>query len=142
MLKAWYAWIVVAVLALCAVAFGLGYKQGKSVCKGEWTLAENAMLNEALTMRQEYEKVLNESKERQKAIFVDFSNATDSLVQLRESAENVSESTIAAANRAASIRGELLAKCAKEYTGMAKYADIHALDAQTCHDSWEAFVAK
>lgn len=140
MLKAWYAWIVVAVLGFCAVAFGLGYKQGKSVCEGQWRLAENAMLNEALTMRDEYEKVLNESREKQKAIFVDFSNVTDNLVQLRESAENVSESTIAAANRAASLRGELLAKCAKEYAIMAKYADIHALDAQTCYDSWESLV--
>lgn len=144
MLTKWfYAWLVLLAVALLAGAFALGYKQGKAVCEGQWRIAENALLNEALQMRNEYEQVINESKEKQKAIFVDFSDVTESLIGLRESAESgVSADSIAAANHAARIRGELLAECAKEYVGVAKYADIHALDAQTCYNAWNAMLGK
>ena len=134
--KAWIAWVAIAVCALLTGAFALGYVQGKAVCKSEWQLAENAMLNEALTMREEYEKVLNESKAKQTGILSDFASANDELVQLRNVVERSLQNGGCADDSKARLHGELFAECTAKYIEVAKYADIHLLDAETCVTAW------
>lgn len=134
--KAWIAWLIIAVCALLCGAFALGYVQGKAVCKSEWQIAENALLTEALTMRDEYEKVLNESKAKQVGILSDFASANDELVQLRNAVERSVQNGGCANDSKARLHGELFAECTAKYIEVAKYADIHALDAETCVNAW------
>lgn len=136
--KAWWIWIVACVAALLGGVFALGYTQGKAVCKSEWQVAENALLTEALTMRDEYEKILNESKAKQVGILADFTSANDELVQLHNAINSNLQNSGCTTNNAARLQGELFTECSTEYIKMAKYADIHALDAATCVSAWES----
>ena len=126
------------ILLTAAVLYAVGYKQARSQCEVEWLAAQNAILEKQAQMQANYERALNESKQKQTAILADFSAANSELGGLRDAVNAGGLSNAACANDNGAAVSKLFIECAGEYIQMAKNADQHASDALTCVSAWRA----
>ena len=128
----------IAVLLAAAVLYAVGYKHARSKCEAEWLAAQNVILEKQGEIQKEYERALNESRQKQSAILADFSAANSELGGLRDAVNSGGLSNAACANDNGAAVSKLFIECAGEYIQMAKNADQHASDALTCVSAWRA----
>ncbi len=126
------------ILLTAAVLYAVGYKHARAKCESEWLAAQNAILEKQAQMQANYERALNESKQKQTAILADFSAANSELGGLRDAVNAGGLSNAACANDNGAAVSKLFIECAGEYIQMAKNADQHAADALTCVSAWRA----
>lgn len=134
----WIPWLTLFVVLSAGVAYALGRSHGYTKSQSKWAAVEKQMLEQAISMRDAYEKKLDESRQRVAVILADFDSARSTLGSLQSSAQSDVPADTRAAVDTAKVRGQLLAECGERYIEMAKTADIHANDAVTCHAAWVA----
>ena len=126
------------ILLTAAVLYAVGYKHARAKCESEWLAAQNVILETQAKMQSEYERALNESRQKQTAILADFSAANSELGGLRDAVNKGGVQNAACANDNGTAVSKLFIECAGEYIQMAKNADQHAADAVACVTAWRA----
>ena len=130
--------VALGILLTAAALYAVGYKHAKAKCESEWLAAQNVILEKQTQMQNEYERALNESKQKQTAILADFSSARNTLDGLRDTVQNGgSLSNAECTNANNNAAGELLIECGERLIEVAKAADLHANDALMCVAAWE-----
>jgi hypothetical protein len=137
-------WVVSA--ALCAAC---GYSIGTRITLARWNADKTVQAKAALaavqaarTEEQQQSTRTHHAQTNQLQAVVKKAADNDAVSRERDSLRDqvrayaASGQTLEAAHQRAATLGELLESCSREYQGMARSADGHALDVRALADAW------
>jgi hypothetical protein len=138
-------WIGLALVAALAFSHFTVYRKGANNVRLEWQAAVSAANSDARRLEQQRQRRADEAdllwSVRERGIRADADRARSAADGLRgdlDAIERASADSLAAANNAVRVLGDVFEQCSKEYLDLAREADRATSEALMLRQAWPA----